>query len=202
MVGAFLLAAGVTAVFAVWEYLKLPFPYAERWKPEQLPPVQKPRTRQPRPIGKIMRGVVGLFFLAMALFWPAMFWVWDRAGTFSPSATVYAMRLPLLLLALLWISQLWLNTEWPMLRAAVNIAGLVIALVLLCQGDLLVAGPTMNPAQGAGLAALNRLFAGVLIVSCISASLQCIRELRSLLSTCCSGARLSGLPAGLQPRSD
>jgi hypothetical protein len=156
MAGAFLIAAGVTAVFAVWEYLALPFPYAQRWKPEQLPPVMKRRTNQRRPI-------VGLFFLAMALFWPVMFWVWNRAGIFSPSPTLYAMRLPLFILALLWISRM-------------RVAGLAFALVLLCQGNLLVAGANMNPAQGVALEALNRFFSVVLVVSCISSGLQCVRE--------------------------
>src|SRR5579862_1739586 len=77
VVGGFLIGAGVTAVFAVWEYLELPFPYSERWKPEHLPavppPIRQPRIARPRPIPKIMSGVAGLFFFAMALFWPAMF---------------------------------------------------------------------------------------------------------------------------------
>jgi hypothetical protein len=201
VVEGFLIAAGVTAVFAVWEYLELPFLYAERWKPEHLPPVPPPirqrRVAQPRPIARIMGGVAGLFVLTMALFWPAMFWVWSRAGVFSPSATVYAMRLPLLLLALCWIFQGWLNytrfaeAEWrPFLRIAVNIAGLVFALVLLCQGDLLIAGPNMNPAQGTSLATLNRFFAGVLVVSCISSGLQCVHELRR--SRRATGRQLGG----------
>lgn len=46
MAGGFLIGAGVTAVFAVWEYLELPFPYPERWKPEYMPPVP-PLIRQP-----------------------------------------------------------------------------------------------------------------------------------------------------------
>ena len=189
MVGGFLIGAGVTAVFAVWEYLELPFPYPERWKPEDLPPVppplRQPRIAESRPIVKIMGAVAGLFFFAMALLWPAMFWVWDRTGTFIPSATVYAMRLPWLLLALLWISQTWLNytrfaeADWrAFLRIAVHLAGLVFALVLLCQGDLLIPGPNMNPTQGAGLANLNRFFAVVLLVSCISSGLQCVGEWR------------------------
>ena len=194
MAGGFLIGAGVTAVFAVWEYLELPFPYPERWKPEHMPPVppsiRQPGTAEPRPVVKIMGVVLGLFFLTMALFWPAMFWVCNRRGIFGPSATVYAMRLPLLLLALLWISQIWLNStrfaeaEWgPFLRIAVNIAGFVSALVLLYQGDLLIAGPNMNTAQGAALANLNRFFAVVLLVSCISSSLQCVRELRGVRRT-------------------
>ena len=189
MAGGYLIGAGVTAVFAVWEYLELPFPYPERWKPEHLPPVlppiRQPRIAEPRPIVKIMGAVAGLFFFAIALFWPAMFWVWDRTGTFIPTTTIYVMRLPLLLLALLWISQTWLNytrfaeADWrAFLRIAVHLAGLVFALVLLCQGDLLIPGPNMHPAQGAALANLNRFFAVVLSVSCISSGLQCVREWR------------------------
>jgi hypothetical protein len=189
MVEGFLIGSGVTAVFAVWEYLELPIPWPERWKPEDLPPIPLPN-REPgithqRPIVRIMSGVASLFFLVMALFWPAMFWVWNQRGTFSPSATVFAMRLPFLLLALLWISQILLNytrlaeAEWrSFLRIAINIAGLVFALVLLCQGDLLLAGPNMNPGQGASLVALNRFFATLMLVSCISSGLQCWRELR------------------------
>lgn len=200
LVEGFLIAAGVTAVFAVWEYLELPLPFTERWRPELLPPVpariRQRRIAPPRLSAKIMGGVAGLFFLAMALFWPAMFWVWGRAGVFSPSAIVYAMRLPLLLLALSWIFQGALNytrfarADWrPSLRVAINIAGFVFALLLLCQGDLLVAGPNMNPAQGASLAALNRFFALILAVSCISSGVQCVHELRSRRST---GRQLGG----------
>jgi hypothetical protein len=178
--------------------MDLPFPNPERWKPEDLPPAQQPGITPPRPIAKIMGGVAGIFFLVMALFWPAMFWLWGRAGVFSPSATVYAMRLPLLLLALLWISQIWLNytrfaeVEWrSFLRIAVNIAGLVFALVLLFQGDLLEAGPNVNSAQGASLAALNRFFAVLLAVSCISSGVQCARELRRFIRK--SGRRVEGI---------
>jgi hypothetical protein len=201
MVTGFLIGAGVTAVFAVWEYLELPFPYPERWKPEHLPAVRQPQLKQPGPMMKVIRGVAGLFFFAMALFWPAMFWAWSRAGVFIPTATVYAMRLPFLLLALLWLSQVWLDStrfaeaEWrPSLRTAVKIAGFVFVLVLLLQGDLLVAGPNMEPAQVSSLATLNRFFAGVLAIACISSGLQCVRDLGRILRK--PGPRVAPMAAG------
>lgn len=205
MVGGFLIAAGVTAVFAVWEYLRLPFPYSERWKPEHLArvpaPMRQSRPAQQGPVVKTISGVASIFFIVMALFWPAMFWVWGRAGIFSPSTAVYAMRLPLLLLALLWISQIWLNytrfsgAEWrPLLGLAVDIAGLLFALVLLGQGDLLIAGPNMNPAQSASLVSLNRFFAMLLLVSSISSGLQCVGDFRRLIRA--TGWRLGGTVSG------
>jgi hypothetical protein len=187
MLVGFFIAAGVTAVFAAWEYL------------ESLAPVPPPMPQppQPRPAVQIIGGIAGLFFLAMALFWPAMFWVWGLKGTFSPSATVLAVRLPWLLLVSLWISQTWLNytrfakADWrPALRTFVNMAGLVLVIHLLIHRDLLVAGPNMNPAQGATLAALNRFFAGILAIACISSGWVCVREWRRYIRN--AGRRVGG----------
>jgi hypothetical protein len=96
LLAAFFIPAGVTLLFAVWEYLEFKFRYSERWKPESLPPVPPPfpRPKQPRPIVQIISGVVWITFWALALFLPAMSRVWGGRDVFSPSETVYAMRLP------------------------------------------------------------------------------------------------------------
>ncbi len=110
VMAGFGIAAGVTLIFAVWEYLEFRFRYSQRWKPESLPPVPAlVRKRQPRPLVQIIGQVVWLIFWAMALFLPAMSWVWGGRGVFSPSDAVYAMRLPIWLLALAGISQEWLK---------------------------------------------------------------------------------------------
>jgi hypothetical protein len=186
---AFFVAAGVTLIFAVWEYLEFKFRFSERWKPESLPPVpppmRQPPLKQARPLVQIMGGVVWLIYCAMALFSPWMFWVWGGRGVFSPSATVYAMRLPLWLLAFFGISQMWLNhtrfatAEWrPFLRVAVSVAGIALAVFMLHGGDLLVAGPKWDPAQAKSLATLNRIAAGGLVLACIFSVLMCVQELR------------------------
>ena len=46
LLAAFFIPAGVTLIFAVWEYLEFKFRYSERWKPESLAPV--PHIRLPR----------------------------------------------------------------------------------------------------------------------------------------------------------
>jgi hypothetical protein len=185
LLASFIIPAGVTLLFAVWDYLEFKFRYSERWKPESLPPVRQPRTRQPRPMVQMIGGIVWLIFWAMALFSPDVFWVWGGRGVFSPSEAVYAMRLPLWLLALFGISQSWLHytrvaaAEWRrFLRIAVNIAGLVLAIFLLRGGDLLVAGPNWDPTQGKSLATLNQMVAGSLVLACIFSGLLCVHELR------------------------
>jgi hypothetical protein len=190
LLAAFFIPAGVTLMFAAWEYLEFKFRYSERWKPESLPPV--PRIRQPwsqqRPMVHIVGGVAWLVFWALALFAPGLFWIWGGRGVFSPSETVYAMRLPLWLLAAFGISQSWLNytrfatAEWRrFLLTAVVAAGLVLALFLLRAGDLLVAGPNWDPTQGQSLATLNQMAAGVLVLACVFAGLVCLDELRRSL---------------------
>src|SRR6185436_13235202 len=76
LLAAFFIPAGVTLLFALWEYLEFKFHYSERWKPESLPPVPPPvrQRKQPRPMVPIVGGVVWLIFWAMALFSPWMFW--------------------------------------------------------------------------------------------------------------------------------
>jgi hypothetical protein len=184
---AFLIPAGVTLIFAVWEYLEFKFRYSERWKPQALPPV--PRIRQPpssqRPMVHIVGGVVWIVFWALVLFVPGFFWIWGGRGVFSPSETLYAMRLPIWLLALFGISQSWLThtrfaaAEWRrILRIAVVVSGVGLGLFLLSGGDLLVAGPNWDPTQGQSLATLNQMAAGVLVLACVCSGLMCLPELR------------------------
>jgi hypothetical protein len=183
----FFIGGGVTLLFAIWEFLEFKFRYSERWKPGSLPPVpQIPKPpKPPRPVVQIMGGAVWIIFSAIALFWPAMFWVWGGRGVFSPSEAVYAMRLPLWLLALLGISQSWLgytrfaSAEWrPFLRIALCVAGMVLAGFLLRSGDLLMAGPKWDPTQAKSLATLNQMVAGSLVLACIFSGLHCVHEVR------------------------
>jgi hypothetical protein len=189
LLAGFFIGGGVTLLFAVWEYLEFKFRYSERWKPESLPPVPSP-VPQPRkrPMVQIIGGVVWLIFWAMALFWPAMSWVWGGRGVFSPSDAVYAMRLPMWLLALFWISQSWLGytrfatARWRrFVRVAVVVAGMVLAIFLLIQGDLLVAGPNWDPTQAKPLATLNQMVAGVLVLACLFSGLGFVQALRHFL---------------------
>jgi hypothetical protein len=186
----FIIAAGVTMLFAAWEYLEFKFRYSQRWKPEALPAVPPPirQPKQPRPMAQIIGEIVWLIFFAMALFWPWMFWVWGGRGVFSASAAVYAMRLPLWLLAFFGISQSWLGytrfaaAEWrPFLRIAISVAGIALAIFLLREGSLLVAGPKWDPTQAKPLASLNQMVAGVLVLACIFAGLRCVHELRRFI---------------------
>ncbi len=198
LLAGFYIAAGVTLVFALWEYLEFKFRYSARWKPERLPPVPQPiRQPQPRPMFQIVGGVVWLIFFALALFSPWMFWVWGGSGVFSPSDAVYAMRLPLWLLALAGISQSWLTytrfaaSEWrAFLRIALNVAGIILVISMLRAGDLLVAGPKWVPAEARPLATMNQMTGGVLVLACILAGLMCVHEVRRFIRK--SGRRLDG----------
>ncbi|HEY3823956.1 MAG TPA: hypothetical protein VGL82_05330 [Bryobacteraceae bacterium] len=195
----FIIAAGVTLLFIVWEYLESRFRYSAKWKPESLPPVPQPsRFKQPKPVVQIIGQVIWLIFWAMALFSPWMFWVWGGRGIFSPSDAVYAMRLPLWLLAFFGISQSWLNhtrfaaSEWrPFLRVAVSVAGIALAIFALHAGDLLVAGPKWDLTQAKPLATLNQMIGGVLVLACIFAGLACVHELRRFKRK--SGRRVEGI---------
>jgi hypothetical protein len=191
LVAAFIIASGVTLLFATWEYLDLRFRYSDRFKPESLSPVPPPPVRQPPrqlPAVQIVGGVALLIFYALALYSPWLFWVWGGRGVFSPSETLYAMRLPLWLLALLWTSQSWLGhtrfaaVEWRRyLCTAVIVAGLVVVLFLLRSGDLLVAGPRWDSTQAKSLKTLNQMFSGTLVLACIFSGLVCVHELRRFL---------------------
>jgi len=186
LLAGLIIPAGITMLFAAWEYLEFKFRYSERWKPESLPPVSPPiRQTQARPVVRITGGVVWLIFWALALFSPSMFWVWGGRGVFSPSETVYAMRLPLWLLIFFWISQSWLRytrfatVEWRrFLCMAINVVGLALAIYLLRGGDLLVPGPNWVPAQAKPLATLNQMVAGVMVIACIFLVLGWVQELR------------------------
>ena len=190
LLAGFIIAAGVTLLFAAWEFLEFKFRYSERWKPESLPAVPPParQPKQPRPGVQIIGQVVWLIFWALALFLPGMSWVWGGRGVFSPSDAVYAMRLPMWLLAFFGISQLWLNftrfaaAEWrPFLRIAISVAGMALAIFLLHEGNLLVAGPKWVPAESKSLATLNQMVGGVLVLACIFAGLLCVHELRRFM---------------------
>ena len=116
------------------------------------------------------------------------------------SDAVYAMRLPMWLLALGGISQPWLNytrfaaSEWrAFLRVALNVAGIVVAIYVLRAGDVLVTGPKWVPAESKSLATLNQMVGGALVLACILGGLMCIHELRRL-------SRNGG--AGCQPAAD
>jgi hypothetical protein len=186
LLAGFFIPAGVTLLFAVYEYLEFKFRYSERWKPESLPAVPTPvwPPKQPRPVVQIIGGVVWLIFWAMAMFVPQLSWVWGGRGVFSPSETVYAMRPALWLWAFFWTSVSWLSyrfatAEWRRtLRTTSVVAGLVLALFLLRGGDLLVAGPNWNPTQAKSLATLNQMVAGILVLASILSVLVCVHELR------------------------
>jgi len=189
LLAGFFIPAGVTVLFAVWEYLEFKFRYSERWKPESLAPVPHPvRQPSPRPVVKIISGLVWLAFWAMALFLPEFSWVWGGRGVFSASETVYAMRLPVWLLIFFWISQSWLQytrfaaAEWRrFLCVAINVAGLALAIYLLRGGDVLVAGPNWDTTQAKPLATLNQMVAGVMVLACIFSGLLCVHELRRFI---------------------
>src|SRR5262245_21016195 len=54
-----IIPAGVTLLFAVWEYLEFKYRYSERWKPEALPPITRPgpQPSRPRPMVQIISGI-------------------------------------------------------------------------------------------------------------------------------------------------
>ena len=86
LLAGFIIPAGVTLVFAVWEYLEFRFRYSERWKPESLPPVP-PRVRPPSnrgPWSRLLVGVVWLIFWALALYLPGDVLGVGRKGRFQP----------------------------------------------------------------------------------------------------------------------
>jgi len=193
LLAAFFIPAGITLLFAAYEYLEFKFRYSERWKPESLSPV--PRPRRPSPLADIAGGAALLIFYGLALYSPWFSWVWGGRGVFSPSETLYAMRLPLWLLAFLWMSQSWLShtrfaaAAWRRyLCDALIVAGIAFAIFLLRTGDLLVAGPRWNPSQSKSLATLNQMLSGTVLLVCIVSGLFCVHELRRF-------ARRRDLPA-------
>ena len=185
LLAAIIIPAGITLLFASWEYLDLRFRLSEKWKPETLSPVP-PRTPHPekhRPMVHVIGGIAWLVFWALTLFSPRFFWVWGGRGVFSPSDALYAMRFPLWLLAFSWISLSWLGntrfaaSKWRhLLRTAVVVVGVALAIFLVSSGDLLVAGPKWIPARAKSLATLNQMIAGVLVLACIGAGLDVLRR--------------------------
>jgi hypothetical protein len=185
LLAGFTISAGVTLLFAVWEYLEFKFRYSERWKPESLRPVPPPcpQPPKPKPMVKIIGGIALIIFYALAFYSPWFFWVWGGRGVFSPSEALYAMRFPLWLLIFFGISQSWVGytrfaaSRWrQVLRIGMVAAGTVMAILLLRTGDLLVAGPHWNTAQAKSLATLNQMVAGVLALACIIAGLAFLRK--------------------------
>jgi multisubunit Na+/H+ antiporter MnhC subunit len=185
LLAGIIIPAGVTLLFAVWEYLELKYRYSERWKPEALAPVPhlRPQPPTPRPMFHIIRGISWLIFLALALYSPWFFWVWGGRGVFSPSETLYAMRFLVWLLALFGITQSWLGytrfaaAKWRRaLSLGVVAAAVALTIVLLRTGDLLVAGPKWDPTQAKSLATLNQMLAGVLVLACIVVGLAFLRK--------------------------
>ena len=189
LLAAFFIGSLVTLVFAAAEYFQQRSRHSERWKPESLGPV--PCVRHPRKqsaAGHVIGGVALLGFFGLALYSPSLFWVWGGRGVFSPSETLYAMRLPLWLLASAWIAQSWLAhtrfaaAAWrKFVGMAVIAAGMLLGLYLLSAGDLLVAGPNWNATQSKPLATLNQMLSGVVALACIVAGLVCVGELRRSL---------------------
>jgi hypothetical protein len=120
------------------------------------------------------------------MFVPGLFWVWGGRGVFSPSEALYAMRLPLWLIAVFGMFQSWLGymrftaAEWPVrfVRIALSVAALALWIFGLHSGDLLVAGPNWDPSQAKSLATMNQMVAGVMVLGCVYSVLACAHELR------------------------
>jgi uncharacterized membrane protein YidH (DUF202 family) len=185
LLAAIIIPAGITLLFAAWEYLDLRFRLSERWKPETLSPVPPctPQAAKNRPMVHVIGGIAWLIFWALTLFSPSFFWVWGGRGVFSPSDALYAMRFPVWLLAFSWISLSWLGntrfaaSKWrQVLGKGVIIAGVALAIFLVSSGDLVVAGPKWIPAQAKSLATLNQMIAGVLVLACIVVGLDFLRR--------------------------
>jgi hypothetical protein len=188
LLAALIIPAVVTLLFALWEFLEFKYRYSERWKPEALGPIPRPRRQPPKPKVQIIGGIAWLIFFALALYSPWFFWVWGGRGVFSASESLYAMRLPLWLLAFFGISQSWLGytrfaaSKWRRgLRIGVVVAGVALAGYLLRTGDLLVAGPRWDSTQVKPLATLNQMIAGVLTLGCIVVGLAFVRKLIRLI---------------------
>jgi hypothetical protein len=185
VLAAIIIPAGITLLFAAWEYLDLRFRLSERWKPETLSPVPPctPQAAKHRPMVQIISGIAWLILWALALFSPSFFWVWGGRGVFSPSDALYAMRFPVWLTAFSWICLSWLGdtrfaaSKWRhLLRIAVVVVGVALAIGLVRSGDLLVAGPKWTPIQAKSLATLNQMIAGVLVLGCIVVGLDLVRR--------------------------
>ena len=202
LLAAIIIPAIITLLFAVWEYLEFKFRYSDRWKPETLGPLPScaPTPRKSRRMVRIIGGIAWLIFLALALYSPWFFWVWGGRGVFSPSEPLYAMRLPLWLLAFIGISQSWLidtqfaSGRWrQFLRIGFVVAGVALAIFLLWTGDLLIAGPKWNPTEAKSLATLNQMLAGVMALVCILAGLALLQKFIRIVRR---GSSKRPLPSG------
>ena len=58
---------------------------------------------------------------------------------------------------------------------------MALAIFLLREGNLLVAGTKWDPPQAKPLATLNQMVAGTLVLACIFAGLQCVNEVRRFI---------------------
>ncbi|MGH9687924.1 MAG: hypothetical protein ACRD5K_12620 [Candidatus Acidiferrales bacterium] len=192
VLGGIIVTVSITVIFAVWEYLEFKFRFWENWNPRSLAPVPgpiPPSVRQPRRVTQMIGQVSILVFLALALFYPPLSWIWGGAGHFDLSPAGYAMRLPLWLMAAFAISQSWLSytrfasAEWRrFIRLAVYLAGVALAVALVRAGDLLVPGSNWDPFRNAAsLATLNRMISGTSVLACILLSVGCVHELRDLM---------------------
>src|SRR5688572_7978189 len=186
LLAAIIIPAGVTLLFAVWEYLEFKYRYSDRWKPEALAPVPSPGRQLPkaRPMVQSIGGIAWLIFWALALYSPWFFWVWGARGIFGPSETLSAMRFPLWLFAFFAISQSWVGYtrfaagKWRrVLHLGLVVAGVALAVFLLLSGDLLVPGPNWEPTQAKSLATLNQMIAGVLLLACIVVGLAAVGKI-------------------------
>jgi hypothetical protein len=183
-----IVTAGVTTIFAAWEYLEFKFRFWERWNPKSLAPVPTPvsRRRAPRPLVQIMGDVALLAFLALALFYRPLFWLWGGGHHVDLSPAGSAIRVPLLLVAAFAVSQSWLkytrfaSALWRrFLRLAVYLAGLALAVYLVRAGDVLVpSGNWGTPGYSASLTTLNRMISGTSVLATLLLLLGCVYELR------------------------
>jgi hypothetical protein len=202
LLAAFIIPAGVTLLFAVWEYLEFTYRRSERWKPERLAPVPPypPQPPQPRPVVQIVGGIASLIFWGLALFVPWFFWVWGARGLFSPSEALYTMRFPLWLLGFFAMFQSWLGytrfaaSTWrEVMRIGIVVVGIALAIVLLLSGDLLIPGPKWDLTQAKPLATLNQMFAGVLALIAITAGVAFVRKFIRLIRRESSHSRTANL---------
>ncbi len=201
LLSGFFIFGGVTLIFALWERAERKFRLSERWKPESLPPIPtpgRPPQHRPYPYAMAIDAAAALVFLTLLLYTPWLSWVWGARGMFSPSETLYAMRLPILALAACWTAISWfahshfVSAHWRRnAYSALIAAGLVLAIYLLRSGDLLVPGPEWTSGQAKSLATLNRMAAGTLVLACVVAGLVCLQEVRRLIRPATGGGTVS-----------
>jgi hypothetical protein len=174
----------ITIVFAAMEHFQVKFRYLAKWNPRSLPAIPH-RKAQPPPIVQIVVGTVLLVLWAITLYSPRLMLL-GRASVFNVSPPWYAMRVPLLLLAVFGIARACLkltrfaSAEWlPLVRIGINISGLAFIIFFLRAGDLLVPGTNWNPSRdGASLAIVNQIVSWSLVGASVLSALMCLHELR------------------------